>query len=60
MRAVILTTDDAADPNPGRGVWAFIARCPRVIERSGTVPAPTTSNRMELTAVLVGLKSSAV
>ena len=57
MRIVTLTTDGAADPNPGRGGWAFIARCPRVIERSGSVPAPTTSNRMELTAVLEGLKS---
>ena len=57
MKTVTLVTDGAADPNPGRGGWAFIARCAHTIERSGTVPAPVTSNQMELTAVLEGLKS---
>ena len=48
MKAVTLVTNGASDPNPGRGGWAFIARCPQVIERSGTVPAPTTSNPRSL------------
>jgi ribonuclease HI len=38
MKTVTLTTDGAADPNAGRGGWAFIARYPspsQPMEQSG-------------------------
>lgn len=52
-----LFTDGACEPNPGNGGWGFILRRPdgSEIERSGRVP-DTTNNRMEMTAVIEGLK----
>ena len=56
---VVLFTDGACSGNPGPGGWAFILRHPKSgkeIERSGG-EANTTNNRMELLAVIEGLKS---
>jgi len=56
---VILFTDGACCGNPGPGGWAFILRHPKSgkeIERSGG-EADTTNNRMELIAVIEGLKA---
>lgn len=56
---VILFTDGACSGNPGPGGWAFILRHPssgKEIERSGG-EAATTNNRMELSAVIEGLKA---
>ena len=56
---VHLFTDGACSGNPGPGGWAFILRCPRTqkeIERNGGEP-DTTNNRMELTAVIEGLRT---
>ena len=59
MNEVILFTDGACSGNPGPGGWAFILRhVPTGKEktRSGA-EADTTNNRMELMAVIEGLKS---
>ena len=56
---VILFTDGACSGNPGPGGWGFILRHPqsgKEIERSGG-EANTTNNRMELLAVIEGLKT---
>ena len=55
---VVLFTDGACSGNPGPGGWAFILRHPgtgREVQDSGA-EAETTNNRMELTAVVHGLK----
>ncbi len=56
---VILFTDGACSGNPGPGGWGFILRHPKSgkeIERSGG-EARTTNNRMEMLAVIEGLKA---
>lgn len=56
---VELFTDGACSGNPGPGGWAFILRhlkTRREKEQTGGHPR-TTNNRMELTAVIEGLKS---
>ena len=56
---VILFTDGACSGNPGLGGWAAILKHPAtetVKELSGGDPN-TTNNRMELTAVIEGLRS---
>jgi len=55
---VELYTDGACSGNPGPGGWAFVLRHPatgKEIERSGGA-RETTNNRMELTAVIEGLR----
>jgi len=55
---VLLFTDGACSGNPGPGGWAFVLRHPasgKEIERAGAEPA-TTNNRMELIAVIEGLR----
>lgn len=54
---VIIATDGACSGNPGPGGWGAILLCKGGHEReiSGRAAA-TTNNRMELTAVLEGLK----
>ncbi len=54
---VVLFTDGACSGNPGPGGWAFILRHPgsgRETKDSGA-ERDTTNNRMELTAVVMGL-----
>ncbi len=56
---VELFTDGACSGNPGPGGWAFVLRHPasgKEIERSGG-EAMTTNNRMELLAVIEGLRA---
>jgi len=56
---VHLFTDGACSGNPGPGGWAFILRHPasgKEMERSDGAE-DTTNNRMELTAVVEGLKT---
>ncbi|MDR3183331.1 MAG: ribonuclease HI [Planctomycetaceae bacterium] len=58
MSDVQLFTDGACKGNPGPGGWGFILRHPasgKEIEHSGGEKM-TTNNRMELTAVIEGLK----
>ena len=54
---VELFTDGACSGNPGPGGWGYILRHPatgKVTEANGG-EAATTNNRMELTAVIMGL-----
>ena len=54
-----LYTDGACSGNPGPGGWAYILKHPqsgKVVEQSGG-EAATTNNRMELTAVIEGLRA---
>jgi len=56
---VILYTDGACKGNPGPGGWAFVLQHPKSgkeVERFGSEPG-TTNNRMELLAVIEGLKA---
>lgn len=55
---VILYSDGACSGNPGPGGWAALLKSPttgKTVELVGSDPA-TTNNRMEMTAVLEGLK----
>ncbi|MBV9332200.1 MAG: ribonuclease HI [Alphaproteobacteria bacterium] len=57
MNRVEIFTDGACSGNPGPGGWAAILRAQgREKEISGGEPS-TTNNRMELTAVIRGLKA---
>ena len=57
MKSVRLITDGSCIGNPGRGGWAAILRYgDRKRELSGS-EGRTTNNRMEMTAVLEGLKA---
>ncbi|MGB7344677.1 MAG: ribonuclease HI [Pirellulaceae bacterium] len=59
MKKVELYTDGACSGNPGPGGWAFILRCSKTnkeLERSDGEPE-STNNRMELMAVIQGLKA---
>ena len=56
---VILYTDGACKGNPGPGGWAFVLQHPKsgkTLEHFGSEP-DTTNNRMELLAVIEGLKT---
>jgi len=56
---VTLYSDGACSGNPGPGGWAFILRhepTGKEMERAGAEPM-TTNNRMELRAVIEGLKA---
>jgi ribonuclease HI len=58
-KPVQLYTDGACSGNPGPGGWAFILRCENTgkeLERAAGEPS-TTNNRMELQAVIEGLKA---
>ena len=56
MNQVRLTTDGACIRNPGPGGWAYVLRYKdRVRELSGA-EQDTTNNRMELRAVIEGLR----
>jgi ribonuclease HI len=57
MKQVILTTDGACIGNPGPGGWAYVLRYgDHVVEIAGGT-GDTTNNRMEITAVIEGLKA---
>ncbi len=59
MDEVLLFADGACSGNPGPGGWGVVLRCPaRSLEkRLSGAERNTTNNRMELTAVIEGLKS---
>jgi ribonuclease HI len=57
MKTVELYTDGACSGNPGPGGWGYILKYgAREMEMSGG-QEDTTNNRMELTAVIEGLKA---
>lgn len=57
MSIVDLFTDGACSGNPGPGGWAAILRANQVEKELSGGAALTTNNRMELTAVIEGLKA---
>ena len=56
MKKVELYTDGACRGNPGRGGWGAILVYGNVEKELSGGEAETTNNRMEVTAVIVGLK----
>lgn len=51
-------TDGACEPNPGSGGWAFvILKSDEKLEQGSGYVENTTNNRMEITAVIEGLKT---
>ncbi|WP_231954242.1 ribonuclease HI [Pirellulimonas nuda] len=59
MHDIHLYTDGGCSGNPGPGGWAFLLRHPATgKEKQGSGGAPeTTNNRMELQAVVEGLRT---
>ena len=57
MKSVTIYTDGACSGNPGPGGWAAILRYGAAEKVLTGGEAETTNNRMELTAVLEGLKA---
>ncbi|MCB1538688.1 MAG: ribonuclease HI [Rhodospirillales bacterium] len=55
--AVTLFTDGACSGNPGPGGWAALLRYGAAEKLLSGGEAATTNNRMELTAVIVGLEA---
>jgi len=56
MKRIELYTDGACSGNPGPGGWACILRYKGAEKELSGGEAQTTNNRMELTAVIEGLK----
>ena len=56
MKKVILYTDGACSGNPGVGGWGAILMYRDAEKRISGAEAETTNNRMEMTAVIEGLK----
>ena len=57
MKPVILTSDGACIGNPGPGGWACVLRFDGDTGEIFGAEPQTTNNRMELTAVIEGLKA---
>ena len=56
MKKVILYTDGACSGNPGVGGWGAVLMFKGAEKRISGAEAETTNNRMEMTAVIEGLK----
>src|SRR5262245_461651 len=58
LGVILLFTDGACSGNPGPGGWACVIATDdgRVVERAGR-DEPTTNNKMELGAVIAGLRA---
>ncbi len=56
MKQVILYTDGACSGNPGVGGWGAVLIFKNVEKRISGAVDSTTNNRMEMTAVIEGLK----
>lgn len=57
MKQVTIYTDGACSGNPGPGGWGTILRCMGKEKELSGGERQTTNNRMELTAVIEGLKA---
>ena len=57
MKSVQLITDGACLGNPGPGGWAYILRFNEHAREMSGSDRQTTNNRMELTAVIQGLRA---
>jgi ribonuclease HI len=58
MVEYILFTDGACSGNPGPGAWAYLLRTSKDEKEDAGFVAETTNNRMELQAVIEGLKAT--
>ena len=56
MKQIELFTDGACQGNPGPGGWGAVLRYNGVEKELSGGESQTTNNRMELTAVIQGLK----
>lgn len=57
MKKVDLTGDGACSGNPGIGSWAYVLEFEGIRRtKTGLVTDTTTNNRMEMTAIIEGLK----
>ncbi len=56
MKKVILYTDGACSGNPGIGGWGAVLIYRGIEKRISGADGSTTNNRMEITAVIEGLK----
>ena len=56
-KQVNLWTDGSCHPNPGPGGWAFVVIFGELTSEGSGFAADTSNNRMELTAVIQGLKA---
>jgi ribonuclease HI len=54
---VVIYTDGACDPNPGRGGWGAILFLPEGEKVLSGGANPSTNNRMELTAAIQALRA---
>ena len=57
MKKVELYTDGACSKNPGNGGWAYLLKYKNLQKENFGGEAETTNNKMELTAVIEGLKA---
>jgi len=57
LKKVEIFADGACSGNPGPGGWGTILRCNGVEKELSGGAADTTNNRMEITAVLEGLRA---
>lgn len=57
MKKVTLYTDGACSGNPGNGGWGCVLMYNGFKREMSGFEAETTNNRMELTAVIMGLKA---
>ncbi len=57
MKTVYIYTDGACSGNPGAGGWGAILRYGDAYKELSGAEKLTTNNRMELTAVIMGLKA---
>lgn len=57
MKTVYMYTDGACSGNPGPGGWGTILKYKETEKRLSGGEADTTNNRMELTAVIMGLSA---
>ncbi|MGL4791835.1 MAG: ribonuclease HI [Anaerotignaceae bacterium] len=57
LKTVYMYTDGACSGNPGTGGWGTILKYGENVRELSGGEAHTTNNRMELTAVIMGLKA---
>lgn len=57
MKKVELYTDGACSKNPGNGGWAYLLKYKNLQKENFGGEVETTNNKMELTAVIEGLKA---
>ncbi len=57
MKTVYIYTDGACSGNPGAGGWGAVLKYGAACKELSGTEEMTTNNRMELTAVIMGLKA---